>query len=208
MPPAKQIRQGKVVDVPFVLGTNIDETSYYTPTGINTELDLFDAVTATFSCNTSQALAIMDHYSISDPEITVLGVENYQLNDTVGHLFKRANSIGTDLIYTASTHYTAQLWAQQANLSSNIYIFSANTTIAQGPVYYGAAHGFELAYMFYNLNGTGWEGTNPPFNGGNPFADRPQPYFELAEVMSGMWIGFINSGKPHYENRTYQTFST
>lgn len=202
MKPAEQMRQGKIVNVPYILGTNNDEASYYTPTAINTELDLLKAVTVNFACNASQALTIMDHYAYLDSEIAVPGVQNYQLNDTVGILYKRANSIGTDLVFKASTYLTAKLWS---NLSDrdNLYIYNANTTLSKGPVYYGSAHGYELAYTFYNLNGTGWEGNEPPFSGGNPFDGRPQPYIELAGAMSGMWVGFINTGKPHYDNRKY-----
>ncbi|KFY95067.1 hypothetical protein V498_03539 [Pseudogymnoascus sp. VKM F-4517 (FW-2822)] len=200
MKPAEQMRQGKIVNVPFILGSNTDEASYYTPTAINTELELLDAITTRFGCNTSQALRIMDHYAFSDPENAVQGVKNFQLNSTTGLLYKRANSIGSDLIFKASTHLTAQLWSKQGR--DNIYIYNANTTLSKGPVYYGSAHGYELAYTFYNLNGTGWEGNEAPFSGGNPFDDRPQPYFELADVMSGMWIGFINTRKPHYANQS------
>ncbi|KAH7159431.1 Alpha/Beta hydrolase protein [Dactylonectria estremocensis] len=99
-PRVEQLRDGDFVDIPFLLGTNNDETGYYAPAGINNDLELHQGL--------------------------------------------------------------IQAW---------------------------------------DLNGTGWEGHEAPFLGGNPFEGRPQPYLDLAAVMSGMWVGFINNGVPYYDKQ-------
>ncbi|KAH7462825.1 hypothetical protein FOMA001_g18296 [Fusarium oxysporum f. sp. matthiolae] len=198
-PRLEQLRDGSFVKVPLLLGTNNDEAGYYTPLGINTENELHEVlVTQTVGLNFTQATEIMSQYKYSDPDLVSPEVLNAELNTTVGILYKRANTILTDVVFKAPTHYGAQLWQKH---SSNIYVYNANTTISVGPNYFGSAHGFELAYMFYNVNGTGWEGGQPPFLGGNPFAGRPQSYLDLAAVMSGLWVGFMNTGIPSYSNR-------
>ncbi|KAM6509441.1 hypothetical protein FALCPG4_017096 [Fusarium falciforme] len=198
-PHVEQLRDGDFVDVPFVLGSNNDEMAYYVPEGISNDVELHQALIQSFGLNFTQATEVMSRYLYSDPELTSPGVSNGQLNATLGLLYKRANTIATDVVFKAPTRYGAQLW-QQHN-SSNLYVYNANTTISVGPNYFGAAHGFELPYMFYNLNGTGWEGHEAPFLGGNPFIGRPQPYLDLAAVMSGMWVGFINNGVPYYDGQ-------
>ncbi|KAJ0134984.1 hypothetical protein HZ326_21984 [Fusarium oxysporum f. sp. albedinis] len=41
----------------------------------------------------------------------------------------------------------------------------------------------------------------PPFMGGSPFSGRHNSYHDLAEIISGMWMSFLNSGIPYYKNR-------
>ncbi|KAM6508293.1 hypothetical protein FALCPG4_018167 [Fusarium falciforme] len=195
----EQLRDGDFVKVSFLLGSNNDETGYYIPAGINTDQDLHQALIESIGLKFTQAAEIMSRYGYSGPDLASPEVSNAELNTTLGVLYKRANTIGTDVVFKAPTRFGAQLWQQHS--SSNIYVYNANTTLSVGPNYFGASHGFELAYMFYNLNGTGWEGGEAPFLGGNPFAGRPQPYLDLAAVMSGMWVGFINNGVPYYDKQ-------
>lgn len=194
----EQLRDGDVVDVPYLVGSNNDEMSYYTPV-VNDEAELHQSLIQTLGLNFTQAIEVLSRYPYSDPELVSPEVSNARLNSTVGVLYKRANTIFTDVVFKAATRYGAKLWQQHK--SSNTYIYNANTTITKGPNYFGAAHGFELAYMFYDINGTGWQGDSPPFLGGNPFEGRTQPYLDLAAVMSGMWVGFMNNGVPHYDGR-------
>ncbi|KAK2468064.1 hypothetical protein H9L39_20286 [Fusarium oxysporum f. sp. albedinis] len=82
-----------------------------------------------------------------------------------------ASAIFAGTLFKEPTRYGAQLWKQHG--FSNIYVYEANTTLSGGPIWLGVARGFELPYMFYDLNGTGW---------------------------SGMWMSFLNSGIPYYKN--------
>ncbi|KAH7124905.1 carboxylesterase [Dactylonectria estremocensis] len=194
-----QLRDGDFVKVPYLLGTNNDEGGYYGPIGVNDEEGVHNALTShAIGVNFTQATAIMSHYPYSGIELDIPGLTNAELNTTIGLQFKRVNTMTTDIVFKAPSRYAAQLWQKH---SPNLYIYNANTTLPVGPNYYGSAHGYELPYMFYNLNGSGWEGNSPPFLGGNPFAGRPQPYLDLAAVMSGLWVGFMNTGVPHYENQ-------
>lgn len=198
-----QLRQGDVVRVPYILGTNNDECSFVASQGFNTETDLHEAMVSSWGLNRTQADTILSHYPYTDPESVVPQVATYQLNTTIGLQYKRANTLLTDLVHKGPVRYAAQLWlGLNSKSTSPLYIYNANTTVSTGGLWYGAAHGFELPYMFYNLNGTGWEGDqSSPFHGGNPFTGRPQSYIDLATVMSGMWASFVSTGVPYYKNR-------
>ncbi|UPK89480.1 hypothetical protein LCI18_000415 [Fusarium solani-melongenae] len=199
-PAFEQLRDGDFVKVPYLLGSNNDESGYYTPLGINREADLHNAMlSALVGVNFTEATELISQYPYTGIDLALPGISNTELNVTVGLQFKRLLTVATDLIFKAPTRYAAKSWQQHS--FSNMYVYNANTSVAVGPRYFGAAHGFEMAYTFYNLNGTGWEGDEPPFLGGSPFEGRPKPYLDLAAVMSGMWVGFMNTGVPHYKDR-------
>jgi triacylglycerol lipase len=110
--PVKQLLDGAVVKVPYILGTNSDEASYYAGYGINTDQDLKDALMTNMGMNETQALALMARYPYySDAEATSASpeVSNEQLNTTLGLQFKRANTIATDIFMGAPTRFAAQL---------------------------------------------------------------------------------------------------
>ncbi|CAH0025589.1 unnamed protein product [Clonostachys rhizophaga] len=197
---ANQLKDGDYVKIPIIMGTNNDESVYFVPPGLNSEADIQQFLLGSFvGLNLTQANAIQTGYKYDDPEQCLPGIHRYQLNSTVGIQLKRAVSILSDLTFIGPTHYGAQLVSK--NNYKPLYVYNFNASISVGPNYYGAAHGYELAYTFYNLNGTGWEGDKPPFLGGNPFIGRSKSYLELADVMSGMWIGFFNHGVPGYKNQ-------
>jgi carboxylesterase type B len=50
-------------------------------------------------------------------------------------------------------------------------------------------HGRELSFVFDN---TGGDAYDP-----DPFADMPPSYFELAALMSRMWVSFVVDGDPN-----------
>lgn len=95
----------------------------------------------------------MTQYPYSGVDYSPPGIADAELNTTLGLQFRRLNTIATDVIFKAPTRYTAQLW--QKHNFTDVFVYNANTSLSVGPRYFGAAHGFELAYTFYNLNGTG-----------------------------------------------------
>ncbi|KAH6661541.1 lipase 2 [Plectosphaerella plurivora] len=201
-PAAEQLRDGSFVKVPYIMGTNNDEASIYTPLGLNTAADVFDSlVSATNNVDFTIALGLMSRYPKTDNDGVLDGVPFAHFNTTVGLQFKRFLAIMSDGVFIAPTQFSANLW-QRHNNSTNLYVYNANVTISQGGNWYGAGHSFDLPYVFRSLTGVGWEDNGePPFAGGNPFAGRPQSYIDLADVMSGMWIGFFNNLVPHYANQ-------
>lgn len=203
-PAEDQLRDGSFVKVPYLLGTNNDEGRTQTPLGLNTANDVLQQLLSEdYHVDISLAEGLMSRYLHTNDSFSIIKeVSNAQLNSTVGFQLKRFAGIVTDLIFVAPTRFSAHQW--QKHNFTNLYVYNANTTVSKGDRSYGAAHGLDLPYMFYNLNGTGWEGDNPPFSGGNPFEGRPQSYIDLAKVMSGMWVSFFNNGVPGYENRKFR----
>lgn len=199
----EQLQDGAYAKVPYILGTNNDEGSYFEPYGISSDSELVDYLTSSFLIDDSVAETLLDIYPLRDNASVLQSLPDSMLNTTIGLEWKRAVTLVSDLFFKAQTRRTAQLWLDHNSPATPIYLYNANTTLVNTDQYLGASHGFELPYMFYNLNGSGWEGNMPPWLGGNPLAGRPQPYIDLAAVMSGFWIGFFNQGIPSYYDSKY-----
>lgn len=200
-PAADQLRDGSFIKVPYIMGTNNDEASIYTPLGLNTAHDVFVALQSPpTNMDFGLAAGLVSRYLNDGTDNVIEGVGNYQLNTTIGLQFKRFLAIMTDAVFVAGTQFSADQWQKNSN-ESGLYVYNANTTISQGGNWYGAGHGFELAYTYRSFTGIGWEGDEPPFAGGSPFLGRPKPYYELSDVMSTMWISFFNTLNPNYKNR-------
>ncbi|KAI3571509.1 carboxylesterase family protein [Fusarium oxysporum f. sp. albedinis] len=203
-PSAQQLRDGNFPPVTYLIGSTNDEASYFVPLGINSDSDLHDVLSGvSMGLNFTTATAVMSAYGRNDNDLCLQGISNAQLNDTVGYQYRRLTTIMTDAIFKAGTHFTAEQW--KSHSKSDVFHSSrdnAHVPFSTVPQYRGSSHGFDLAYMFNNVNGSGWEGENPPWEGPNPLGGLPKPYLELAREMTGMWVGFVNTGVPRYSQQT------
>lgn len=188
--------------VPLLLGDNSEEGSGFVGFGLNT--DVHNTLTA-IGLNDTLAELPMQSYPINSSILTPTQLPDSELNSTLGLQNKRITTLFTDLIMKGPRRLTARLWLQNAP-HSRIHTSNSNCSFSVGPQFLGASHGFELPYVFYNINGTGYNRYNncqaqPPWLGGIPFDCRPQTFIELAKAMSGMWIGFVVHLVPSYSER-------
>lgn len=58
----------------------------------------------------------------------------------------------------------------------------------------GVTHFQEVAFVFDNIHGLGY---NAEHNSVNPFQDKPKSYIELAKLMSSSWASFIYDLDPN-----------
>jgi carboxylesterase type B len=201
-PSPQQVRDGNFPPITYLTGSTNDEASYFVPLGINSDSELHDALSGvSMGLNFTAATAVMSAYGRNDDDLCLQGTSNVQLNTTVGYQYRRLTTIMTDAIWKAGTHLTAEQWKSHGK--SEVFVYNAHVPFSTVPQYRGSSHGFDLAYMFNNVNGTGWEGEHPPWEGPNPLAGLPEPYLELAREMTGMWVGFVSTGVPRYSQRMY-----
>jgi carboxylesterase type B len=181
---------GKFVRVPYLLGANHDEGTAFGVRGINTTKEFLAILTAQGIDNATAATIAAVYPDI--PEIgippTLQGRPPASL--AFGSQFKRAAAYGGDWIMHAPRRLTNQMWAQY-NTTSYSYVFDTIPNGLDGTV--GATHFQEIAFVFHNLEGVGYQNAVavPPFKG------KPESYTQLSTLMSRMWISFIVDGDPN-----------
>ncbi|KAG3108615.1 hypothetical protein PI124_g12095 [Phytophthora idaei] len=82
------------------------------------------------------------------------------------------------------------------DLPSYSYVF--NILTAGNNEYIGATHFTEVAFVFYNLLGDGYNNSVAT----DPFLDKPESYKQLARVMTRMWASFIVHENPNQNGAT------
>ncbi|KXS19474.1 alpha/beta-hydrolase [Gonapodya prolifera JEL478] len=205
--PSKQLKDGRFVKVPLLVGSNTDEGTGFgagrgPPGGVNTDADFKVAIAGILS-NQSVAAAGLSAGQIKDqlmylyPNIQALGIPsldtwpelvtpNSTIANTLGLQFRRTSALFGD--YTI--HYTrrrANLGWSDHGVPSYAYRFDV---IVNGvPPSFGAVHFQEVAFVFDNLNGDGYAV--------NPFATKPPSFKHLAKQMSNAWVNFVVSQDPN-----------
>jgi acetylcholinesterase len=101
-----------------------------------------------------------------------------------------------DTVIIAHKRLTCQIWAA-ADL--NVYSYRFDIIPASIPNIFAASHVQEIAFVFFNLQGVGynpinlspWNGTEPPFEG------KGGDYIEAAQLMSSSWVSFVYDQNPN-----------
>lgn len=180
--------------MPVLHGTNFDEGTSFGAKGINT--------TAQFLADVESSgpnATVAQNFALLYPDIPGVGIPatldgrpsgNWSF---LGSQYKRASAYGGDLSMQAPRRATSQAWAAH-NVSSWSYHFN---TVPNGvPPQIGATHFQEVAFVFRNLLGQGYNNSVAV----DPFANKPQSYDSLATMMSRMWASFIATGDPNAAN--------
>jgi acetylcholinesterase len=142
--------------------------------------------------NTSFAQQIIAAYPLNSPEndLANLGPVNFTPPAyPYGLQYRRTTTYYTDSTFVANRRLTCQTWAQNS-LPAYCYNFNAIPSWA-GP-FDGATHFVEVAFAMKNLEGVGYAPVRTP-----PFQGLGEGYRELATLMSGDWVAFINKGNPN-----------
>lgn len=80
---------------------------------------------------------------------------------------------------------------QYARYNTTTYAYRFNTIPYPLPLQVGVAHFQEVAFVFDNTGGLGYAPN------AKPFTNAPQSYYDLAELMSKMWVSFAVEGNPN-----------
>ncbi|EXJ96405.1 hypothetical protein A1O1_01531 [Capronia coronata CBS 617.96] len=162
-----QLQEGQFVHVPILSGANSDEGSVFSPYGINTTEEFYDALTSFQNFPAVPpffADQILEAYP-NDPTFDAL----QNLGDAqapaypYGDQFRRVATYYGDGLIIAGRRQACQTWAAAGNPDV------------------GVKHGQEIPFAFLNLNVTG---------------DAPETV-RLAQFMDGSWISFVHDLNPN-----------
>ncbi|KAK8016798.1 carboxylesterase family protein [Apiospora rasikravindrae] len=193
------IRDGKFVHVPLIIGTNFDEGTTFGKKGINTT-EQWEAYLRSGGAN-NETIAELSTLYPDDPAVgipaTFEGRPEGELA-SYGAMWKRVAAFAGDWAYQAPRRAWAEAWAA-SGLPTYTYSFNVLSTGIEPIV--GSTHFQEVAYVFDNTAGLGYDTAVAV----NPFGGKPEPYFELADLMSRMWVSFVTTLDPnHHETPDHE----
>ncbi|GME58085.1 Carboxylesterase [Neofusicoccum parvum] len=184
-----QLLAGKFIKVPVISGANSDEGTAFGPSGIDTEADFVNALTS-LSIPPTLTPSILTAY----PDTPSLGIPGsfpsgplpptFRFSLPQGAQYRRSAAYHGDHYFVANRRLVCQTWAAWG-VAAYCYRFNA---VPNGvPWARGATHFQEVAFVFRNELGVGYE--EPVAR--KPFAGKPASYVELAAMMTGMWAAFV-----------------
>lgn len=194
---SEQLEEGDFVRVPIIDGANTDEGVSFGPMGVNTTQQFIDFITS----NTSQttlpeqfAQGVLDAYP-NTPDYYIPPVEtvpaNYSYPPAFGSMYRRTAAYGGDVTMIGNRRGTCEAWTRWGVPA---YSYRFNTQPAGIPWYLGVPHFQEVAFVFDNVNGLGYDAEHGTVN---PFANKSSSYTDLAKLMSSSWASFIHDGNPN-----------
>eukprot|EP00644_Phytophthora_capsici_P009783 jgi/Phyca11/577335/estExt2_Genewise1.C_PHYCAscaffold_1080005 len=104
-------------------------------------------------------------------------------------------AFGKTGVDTSEEFFEYLVWANN-NVTSYSYLF--NVLTAGVSQYIGSTHFVEVAFVFYNLLGDGYNNSVAT----NPFLDKPESYKQLARLVTRMWASFIVNQTPNQSGVT------
>ncbi|KAK0650346.1 Cholinesterase [Lasiodiplodia hormozganensis] len=192
---SEQLVKGDFVQVPIIIGANSDEGQSFGPQGINTTEDFVKTLQSSGipSNFTSTILAAY-------PDIPAEGIPgspplgflppDFRYGAPQGAQYRRSAAYYGDHYFVGNRRLTCERWAEHG-LPAYCFRFNA---IPNGAT--AAAHFQEVAFVFNNILGTGY---NEPISS-KPFENRGQNYVDLAKFMSASWASFFVDLDPNGYN--------
>ncbi|KAJ6099697.1 extracellular lipase [Penicillium canescens] len=198
------LSKGRFVKVPLLIGANTNEGKVFAGKGVNTTEELASYIEQQPYIRTSSNETIQDLLE-AYPEPSTNSTngqsdDTLPLSATYGSQFLRTARYTGDVMFIAGRRYTCEIWAQHG---LPCYSYRFNTIPADtNPLYLGATHFQEVAFVFDNVLGQGMPS--------NAFdvqpATREQSYKQLGEMMSRMWMSFAATHSPnHHQVKSFQT---
>ncbi|RLN91093.1 hypothetical protein BBJ28_00023527 [Nothophytophthora sp. Chile5] len=186
------LSQGKFVHVPIMHGANHDEGTAFGKTGIDTTEEFAAYLVGTKGYSEEEAAILLDLYP-DIPEIGIPGTLHGRpgADTSFGNMYKRVSAYAGDSNMHGPRRFLSQIWASN-NVTSYSYVF--NVLTAGTSQYIGATHFTEVAFVFYNLLGDGYNNSVAT----DPFLNEPESYKRLARLMTRMWSSFIVDQTPNH----------
>lgn len=196
---SKLLRDGHFVKVPLLIGANTNDGSVMvallSSIGVNSTEGFYAAVEALNNGNplSNATLQRFDklYQDIVDQEEESLGPVLPNPGFPYGSLYGKTSLVLGDGLFVAGRRFAAQMWAK---FGVHAYSFRFDT-VPSGidPSTLGAAHIQEIAFVFRNTEGVGYQY--------KPFAAQDakirQQLLDLAETMSSAWVSFVTTHSPN-----------
>lgn len=189
------LAKGLFVKVPLLIGANTDEGKVFASMGINTTDGFSRYISQQSYVHTTNNETIHDLLE-AYPEPGTNSTHG-QSDDTrpvaaaYGNQFLRAARYTGDALFIAGRRYTCELWTQHG---LPCYSYRFNTIPGSiDPLYLGATHFQEIAFVFGNILGLGMPS--------NAFDVQPvgreENYKKLSDIMGRMWMSFAATHSPN-----------
>ncbi|KAI1844528.1 hypothetical protein JX266_009415 [Neoarthrinium moseri] len=181
--PSQLMHQGKYIKVPIITGANTDEGFAISGTP-NTEQDIFKSIFAwrSYSLTPPTVRKLFELYP-DDPCYAVpYAITNCTRSPTRGLQWRRAASIGSDLVMIAQRRKMAELYTS-AGVAAYSYRFDQR--LWNGPEWDGVKHFQNVAFSFQNISGL--LGPSPSYDS----------HRKLAMAIGQAYIHFVNDLDPN-----------
>ncbi|KAF7624908.1 Alpha/Beta hydrolase protein [Aspergillus flavus] len=177
------IKEGRFVKVPVLSGVVSSEAATYIPSQVSTWEDFRIFLTEHSGYPPATIQQLLSFYPDTN--------DSRVLNPPVGsftskELLDRVKNVLGDIEVNAAQRLLCEQFAVSAHCYS--YIFNATPAWVQDPRI-GVPHGAEIAPLFQNLDGLGFEG--------NAFLEKSLGYYDMSRLMGTMWAGFITALDPN-----------
>lgn len=151
--PSTLIREGKYNAIPFLTGTNTDEGTGFSPTGPNTEQDLF----LDFQWWRSYALSpptirkLLELYPDDPCTEPPMYIWNCSVFPSKGLVWRRGAAIGGDMVMHSGRRKMCELYAGEAG--QDVYSYRFDTRLWSEDPLKGVPHFDNVAFSFQNISG-------------------------------------------------------
>jgi carboxylesterase type B len=203
-PAYDQINLGNFVQCPLLIGTNTNEGTSFAfdgsaGIGLNSREDFLgfiDASTGGLSSDTLNEMA--DEYLLhitAAEEVEYLSSVEPSYMPYLGSLYGRSTLFAGDMFFISQRRFTTELWNR-----FGVPVYSYRFDVVphgSNPVILGAAHFQEMALVFNNVKGLGYDVN--PF--ASPFPSVARGLTALGVEMSTRWITFVNTFSPNLAGR-------
>ncbi|ETS85379.1 hypothetical protein PFICI_03404 [Pestalotiopsis fici W106-1] len=186
--PSVLLQDGKFTRTPMLAGTNSDEGTLFGGSTIDTEEELAASlVNAGFD---NEAVKIMLALYPDIDALTLPAGYQTPLDGSVGRQFKRYVTIQTDNGFLSWRRRRSDAYYEY-DMPFYSYHFDGPISARETSPPLGSSHFAEVAYVFYNLEGQGYA------ENAGIFPTSNQDLNDLANLMSRMWVSFINDLNPN-----------
>uniref|UniRef100_A0A093V720 Carboxylic ester hydrolase n=1 Tax=Talaromyces marneffei PM1 TaxID=1077442 RepID=A0A093V720_TALMA len=185
-------KNGNFVRVPVLIGTNSDEGTAFGIPGINTTEEFKESLLYRTPSLTKE---VMDKIAKLYPDDPSLGIPSTLKGrpppgSPFGRQWKRSAAYGGDLTMHTGRRIATEAWARYGVPA---YSYHFDVLVNGVSEYIGSTHFQEIAFVFGNTAGQGYENAVSV----NPFANEPATFDELASIMSTAWISFVHDLDPN-----------
>ncbi|KZT55556.1 alpha/beta-hydrolase [Calocera cornea HHB12733] len=185
--PTQMLQQGQYVKVPLLMGSNTDECTSFGQYGIESTEQLATTLAVNYPRLSNASIAhIIDLY----PNIPAMGCP-YGSGDGLlpsGYLDKQSAAIFGDILMVSGIRLFAEVASQtQPVWKYRFNQIPINYTMEIGGMSTTLMHYVEVAYVYSNQLAVD----------ANPLGTRPND-LALANLMTSMWISFVNNLDPNY----------
>ncbi|KAK3945319.1 hypothetical protein QBC46DRAFT_455519 [Diplogelasinospora grovesii] len=206
--PSNQLRDGRFVRVPVLIGTNTDEgtafeSGFSNGSKVDTDADIAAAIRNIIGPDATKQTGktvdeLVGELMYTYPNIEAIGIPgldkfgvikgNTTLADMVGLQYRRAGAVFGDFMMQYMRRRANLAWSQYGVPS---WSYRFDVVVNGVPAIVGATHFQEVAFVFYNLGGDGYFQANP-FD-----VENNKEFAALAKTMSDAWVSFVTNQDPN-----------